>query len=79
MYRIHVLLIIAYVTNVFAVKIENCNQTNFVFCTEYKFYDKWKPPTSKTNELTLVDIEFDLNHISNVNEHRHTITLRRQQ
>ena len=75
MYRIHVLLIIAYVSNTFTAEIENCNKTDFPLCTTYKFYDKWKPPTSATNQLTRVDIEFDLNHISNVNEERHTITL----
>ena len=75
MYRIHVLLIITYISNVFTAKIQNCNDTDFIFCTGYDFYDKWKPPTSKTNDLTMVDMEFDLNHISNVNEDKHTITL----
>ena len=62
------------ISNTFGLLLPCENVTKYL-CTINKYYAEWKPPTTHTGRVTVVDTEFDLNHIINVDEEKHTIVI----
>ena len=69
-----ILIVSICISNTFGLLLPCANVTKYL-CTVDNYYAEWKPPFSFTKLISKVDTEFDLNHILNVNEEKHTITI----